>query len=117
MWHTDYTLIAGADLSAEQYRFVNAGGTLAGSETNAFGVNQSKGKVGDHIPATKFGYSRLYMAEPVTAGALVGQSNATSGAGAIVTSGGAYFAQVLTGCTSGGFAQVTCFGTPIPLTL
>ena len=112
MWNVSYTIVAGADLSGQQYKFINALGVLSTSETNPFGVNQSKGQSGDHVPVTKFGFSRLYMAEAVNAGARVGQSNATSGAGAIVTSGGHYFAEVLTGCTSGGIAQVVCFGTP-----
>jgi len=117
MWNVAYTIVAGADLSGQQYKFVNASGVLATSETNPFGVNQSKGKAGDHIPATKFGYSRLYMSEACSLGDYVGQSNATSGAGTIVTSGGCAFGQVLTGCDSGGIAHVTCFGAPVYLAL
>jgi hypothetical protein len=117
MWNAAYTVVAGEDLSGQQYKFVSQAGVLAGSETNAFGVNQSKGQTGDHVPAVKFGYTRLYMAQSIGAGAFVGQSNATSGAGVEVTSGGFFFAEVLTGCDSGGFAQVVCFGSPVYLAL
>ena len=96
MWTEKYTIIAGADLSGQQYKFINALGTLAGSETNVFGVNQSKGQAGDHVPAVKFGHSRLYMSIACSPGNFVGQSNTTSGAGTVVTSGIA-FAQVLPG--------------------
>lgn len=106
------TIVAGADLSGQQYKMVSALGVLATSETNVFGINQSKASTGDHIPATKYGFSRLYMTGACSMGDFVGQSNATSGGGAVVTSGGFFFAQVLTGCTSGGIAQVTCFGSP-----
>jgi hypothetical protein len=57
------------------------------------------------------------MSEAYSLGDYVGQSNATSGAGVIVTSGGCAFGQVLTGCDSGGIAQVVCFGAPVYLAL
>jgi hypothetical protein len=113
MWNEKYTVVAGADLSAQQYKFISALGVLAGSETNMFGINQGKPQSGEHIFAVKFGHSRLYMTAACSAGDFIGQSNATSGGGSVVTSGIA-FGQVLPGgtCSSGGYAQVTCFGGP-----
>lgn len=113
MWHEIYTIPNGAaaDLSAQQFKFVSALGVLAGSETNCFGINQSKASSGDHLSAVKFGHSRLYVTGACSLGDFIGCSNATSGGGTVVTSGIA-FAQCLVGATSGGYAQVTCFGAP-----
>lgn len=111
MWKEIYTIVAGADLSAQQFKFVSALGVLAGSETNAFGVLQGKPQSGEHAPLVKFGHSRLYVTGACSLGDFIGCSNATSGGGTVVTSGIA-FAQCLVGATSGGYAQVTCFGAP-----
>jgi len=114
MWENVYTVVAGADLSAQQYKFLSPLGVLAGSETNVFGVLQGKQQSGEHAPVTKRGFSRLYVCLACSKGDFIGQSNATSGAGTVVTSGVA-FAQVLVGANSGGIAQVDCFGQPTPI--
>jgi hypothetical protein len=112
-WHIDRTIVAGADLSAQQYKFVGPTGVLATSETNPVGVLQGKPKSGEHGAYTRYGTSRVYMSIACSKGDFIGQSNATSGAGAIVTSGGFAFGQVYTGADSGGFAIADLFGAPI----
>jgi hypothetical protein len=114
MWEQSLTVVAGADLSAQQYKFVSPLGVLAGSETNVFGVLQGKQQTGEHATVVRRGFSRLYVTGACSRGDFIGQSNTTSGAGTVVTSGVA-FAQVTTGAASGGIAMVDCFGQPTPI--
>jgi hypothetical protein len=116
MWKEIYTIVAAADLSAQQYKFISALGVLATSATQAFGILQGKSQLGEHAPVVKFGHSRLYVCLACSLGDMIGASDATSGAGTPVGSGGVAFAQVLVGANSGGIAQVTCFGAPAYLT-
>ncbi len=116
-WHNSISVVAGADLSAHQYKFVNYSGVLATSETNPCGVLQNKPEANEHATLLNVGRTRLIMVDSVGVGAFVGQSNTTSGFGAIVTSGGFAFGRTATGCDSGGLAMVDLFGAPVYIAL
>lgn len=112
-WGQDRTIVAGADLSGQQYKFINYLGVLATSATNACkGVLQNKPLSGEHAACRFLGVSRLYMASSVGAGTYIGQSNATSGAGSIVTSGGYARGITRTAINSGYSGEVELFGGP-----
>ena len=112
-WSVDRTVVAGADLSGQQYKFINYLGTLAGSQTAACkGVLQNKPQANEHGTCRFIGVSRLYMAVSVGLGAYIGISDATSGAGAIVTSGGHARGIARTAISSGYSGEVELFGGP-----
>ena len=117
-WGQDKTVVAGADLSAQQYKFINYLGTLAGSQTAACkGVLQNKPESGEHATCRFIGVSRLYMAASVGLGTYIGVSDATSGAGAIVTSGGHAHGITRVAISSGYSGEVELFGGPAYLGL
>lgn len=116
-WGQDFTIVAGADLSARQYKFIGPTGVLATSATNPIGVLQNKPQSGEHATYRPLGASKITMAASVGDGAYFGQSNASSGFGAIVTSGGFAFGRIMTGCDSGGLATGYLFGAPIYIAL
>jgi len=112
-WGVDLTVVAGADLSSSQFKFVNESGVLATSETNPAGILQNKPAANEHGAVRFEGVSKLVMAASVGPGVFIGQSNVTSGLGAIVTSGGFAFGRTRTGCDSGMLATVWIFGGPV----
>ncbi len=116
-WGEDYTIVAGADLSGQQYKMIGATGVLATSPTNPIGVVQNKPQSGEHATMRVCGISKITMAVSVGAGAFFGQSAATSGMGAIVTSGGMAFGRIVTGCDSGMIATGYLYGAPTYIAL
>jgi hypothetical protein len=112
-WRNDLALVAGADLSSQQYKFVGATGVLATSQTNPVGVIQNKPESTQHVAYAKQGRTKLYMCHSVGDGAWIGQSNTTSGAGAIITPPGYVWGITAKGCNSGGLARVDLFSEPI----
>lgn len=117
-WGQDRTIVAGADLSGQQYKFVNYSGVLATSSTNGIkGILQNKPLANEHATCRWTGVSRLYMAVSAGEGAYIGQSNATSGAGALVTSGGVAMGITRTAISSGYSGEVELFGGPFYLAL
>lgn len=112
-WRNDLALVAGADLSSQQYKFVGPTGVLATSQTNPVGVIQNKPAATEHISYAKQGRTKLYMCQSVGDGVLIGQSNATSGAGAIFTAPGYAWGITNKGCNSGSHARVDLFGNPV----
>jgi hypothetical protein len=115
-WGQDRTIVAGADLSAQQYKFVNYAGVLATSAANVFkGVLQNKPRQDEHATCRWLGVSRIYMAASVGAGTFIGISNATSGAGAIVSSGGIALGITRTAINSGYHGEAELFGGPFYL--
>ena len=112
-WRNDLALVAGADLSSQQYKFVGPTGVLATSQTNPVGVIQNKPQSTEHVAYAKQGRTKLYMCQPTSKGAWVGQSNTTSGAGAIITPPGYAWGITASECASGGLARVDLFTAPI----
>jgi len=111
-WGHDFTVVAGADLSAQQYKNVNVSGTLAGSSENVFGVLQNKPQSGEHATVRKIGYTKCYMPVSLGVGAVVMQSNANSGQIALVTSGQGGFGEIVFAASSGGIGTVYLYGGP-----
>jgi len=111
-WGEDFTIVAGADLSGQQYKLIGSTGVLATSETNPVGVVQNKPQAAEHATARFTGLSKIVVAASVGPGAFFGQSNATSGVAAIVTSGGHAFGRIVTGADSGMIATGYLFGAP-----
>jgi hypothetical protein len=112
-WRNDLALVAGADLSSQQYKFVGPTGVLATSQTNPVGVIQNKPQSAEHVAYAKQGRTKLYMCQPTSKGAWVGQSSVTSGAGALITAPGYAWGITASECASGGLARVDLFGAPI----
>lgn len=112
-WGIPFTVVAGADLSASQYKFVNLSGVLATSETNAYGVLQNKPDAsGQHASVIPRGRTKIYIATSCGAGAFIGQSNANSGDFAIVTSGGFAMGWLIKTAASGSIGTAELFGGP-----
>lgn len=112
-WKVDVTVVAGADLSGQQGKFVKYGGTLCGSDGDSImGVLQNKPLTNEHATVTRRGNSRVYAAVSLGAGCWIGPSNTTSGGAAIVTSGGTAFGQALTNGQSGALFIADLFGQP-----
>jgi len=112
-WRNDLALVAGADLSSQQYKFIGPTGVLATSQTNPVGVIQNKPQSAEHVAYAKQGRTKLYMCQPTSKGAWVGQSNTTSGAGALITAPGYAWGITASECASGGLARVDLFGNPV----
>lgn len=111
-WGIAYTVVAGADLSAQQYKFINLSGVLATSETNPYGILQNKPESGQHAQVITRGRSKIYMATSIGDGAYIGQSNANSGQVAIVTSGGYAMGWMIKAAASGSVGTAELFGGP-----
>lgn len=116
-WIISYTIVAGADLSAAQYKAVNISGVLATSATNGIGILQNKPQANEHATITIVGVTKALGAAALTAGSFVGYSGTTSGFLATVTSGGIACGRVLVACTSGYPASVYMFGAPTYIAL
>jgi hypothetical protein len=116
-WGVDFTIVAGADLSARQYRAVNESGVLSTSATNGIGILQNKPQSGEHATVRKVGVSKAVVAAAVTAGQFVGFSGASSGFLAVVTSGGIACGRVVSAAASGYLAGVYLFGGPCYIAL
>lgn len=112
-WRNDLALVAGADLSSQQYKFVGPTGILATSQTNPVGVIQNRPQSAEHVAYAKQGRTKLYMCQATSKGAWVGQSNTTSGAGALITVPGYAWGITASECASGGLARVDLFGAPV----
>ena len=112
-WRNDLALVAGADLSSQQYKFIGPTGVLATSQTNPVGVIQNKPQSAEHVAYAKQGRTKLYMCQPTSKGAWVTQSDATSGAGALLTPPGYAWGITANECASGGLARVDLFGGPV----
>ncbi len=109
-WGQDFTVVAGADLSGQQYKNVEPGGTLAGSSENWAGVLQNKPQSAEHARVRKLGLTKLYMAVSAGVGAFLMQSNANSGDVALATSGYNAFGEVFIAGNSGSYATVWLYG-------
>lgn len=116
-WGISYTVVAGADLSSQQYKFVNLSGVLATSAMNPYGILQNKPESGQHAQVISKGRSKIYMATSIGAGAFIGQSNANSGQVAIVTSGGVAIGRLITTASSGSVGTAELFGGPTYIAL
>lgn len=106
----DVTVVAGADISAEQYKPVSILGTLAGSADNVFGILQNKPIAGEHGAVRVTGLAKAYMSCSLGLGAFVMGSNANSGQIALASSGFCAFGQVFISAASGGYGTVHLFG-------
>lgn len=112
-WGIDFTVVAGADISGQQYKNVNVGGTLAGSADNVFGVLQNKPQSGEHATVRKLGYTKIYLPTSLGVGAVLMQSNANSGAIALATSGYCAFGELVFTANSGGYGTAYLYGGPV----
>lgn len=110
MWGQDFTIVAGADLSAKQYRPVGITGLLATTADNFNGILQNKPQSGEHATVRKIGLSFCYMAVSAGKGAELMQSAATSGSIALATSGYCSFGYVDVAANSGSIGQVWLYG-------
>lgn len=95
-------VIAGADLSAAQYKAVVIGGTIAADST-AMGILQNKPVSGQDATVGYQGRSRYVAAAAVSAGAKL--SVTTSGYLTTVTSGGDVIGRALGDVASGGIGE------------
>jgi hypothetical protein len=111
-WGIAYTVVAGADLSSQQYKFVNLSGVLATSASNAYGILQNKPESGQHAQVVSKGRSKIYMATSIGDGAYIGQSGANSGQVAIVTSGAVALGWMIKAASSGSVGTAELFGGP-----
>jgi len=109
----DVTIVAGADLSDQQYKPVGLTGLLATSADNVFGILQTKPQAGEHGTVRWHGFSKAYMSCSLGLGALVMGSNATSGYLALATSGYQAFAEVFIAANSGGYGTLKLYGGPL----
>ena len=109
-WKVELTVVAGADISAQQYKNVNLSGVLATSADNVFGVLQNKPESGQHAAVAVTGVTKIYMATSLGNGAFIMSSNATSGAIALATSGYNAFGQILKTANSGSIGTAWLFG-------
>ena len=106
------TLVAGADLSGQQFKFVGGTGVLATSETNPVGILDNKPQAGEGATVIIRGGGKLYRGGSLVAGALVGQSNTASGAGTLVLSGFHHVGFCVVAATSGQLASVQLTNLP-----
>jgi hypothetical protein len=110
-WKVDLTVVAGADLSAHQYRNVNLSGVLAASADNIFGVLQNKPDAsGQPARVAVGGATKIYFPTSLGKGALIMQSNATSGVIALASSGYCAFGQIINPANSGSIGTAWLFG-------
>lgn len=110
---SDVTIVAGADLSGQQYKPVNVSGVLATSADNVFGILQNKPQAGEHATVRWHGFSKAYMSCSLGLGALVMGSNATSGFLALQTSGYQAFGEVFIAANSGDYGTLKLYGGPV----
>jgi len=110
----DVTLVAGADLSAQQFKLVGklASGVtvLATSADNFFGILQNKPQAGEFATVRVDGISKIYMSASIGEGAMIMQSNANSGQIALVTSGYCAFGEIFITAASGSFGTAYLYG-------
>jgi hypothetical protein len=112
-WGVDVTVVAGADISAQQYKPVGLTGILSTTDATVFGVLQNKPQANEHGTVRKLGYSKLYMPVSAGAGALLMGSSVTSGFVALCTSGYLAFAEVVFAGNSGSYATAWLYGGPV----
>lgn len=110
-WNRCFTIVAGADLSAAQYKSINWAGTLASSSTNGAGIIQNKPQTGEHVTVCKVGATKALVGETVAVGDHVGFSDASSGWLSKVTSG-VICGEVMQAANSGYLAEVYLLGGP-----
>jgi len=110
-WGQDFTIVAGADLSGQQYKNVGkVAGVLATSADNFDGVIQNKPQAGEGITVRRLGVSKIYIPTSLGTGAEIMQSNATSGVIALATSGYCSFGYLLDGASSGSIGTAWLYG-------
>lgn len=109
----DVTIVAGADLSGQQYKPVNLAGVLATSADNVFGILTNKPQAGEHATVRWHGIAKAYMSCSLGLGALVMGSAATSGFLALATSGNQAFGEVFIAANSGDYGTLKLYGGPI----
>jgi len=106
-WGVDFTLVAGADLSGQQYKNVGkVAGVLATSADNFDGILQNKPQAGEMGTIRRLGVSKIYLPTSIGPGADLMQSNATSGVAAIATSGYLSFGFLLDVPSNGGSGSI-----------
>jgi hypothetical protein len=109
----DITIVAGADISGQQFKPVNLSGVLATSADNVFGVLQNKPAAGEHSTVRKSGLTKVYMSCSLGDGALIMGSNASSGYIALATSGYNAFGEIIYSAPSGSIATAYLYGGPV----
>lgn len=82
----DVTVDAGADLSAKQYYFVKADGTLCGAGGKALGILQNSPKSGRAAGIRVFGGSKLVLGGTVAVGDYIASDASGKGVKATVAS-------------------------------
>jgi len=93
-------VVAGADLSAAQYKVIAVAGTIAAEADTALGVLQNKPESGQHAAVAWEGHMKAYAAAAISAGARV--TVTTSGYMLTVASGdGGQVGKALTAAASG----------------
>ncbi len=114
-------VVAGADLTAKQYRGVRLAGTspVSGQAADVFGIIQNKPNTNEHATVCVFGESKLYFALAITAGTFFGFNDSgegipaafprwqNTGSGTVISSASALcYGRAIIGCASGGLAHV-----------
>lgn len=111
-WGKDFTVVAGEDLSGQQYKNVNVGGTLAGSGSDFYGVLQNKPESGEHATVRVYGFSKVYLPTSLGVGCFVGQSEANSGQLAFADVGSLAVGRLVFTSNSGGIGTIQLAGGP-----
>lgn len=84
--HETLTIVAGADLSTQQFKIISVGGTIAANALTGLGVLQGKPKNGEHATLAYMGDMKAYAGAAIAVGASL--TVTTSGYLTTVTSGG-----------------------------
>lgn len=112
-WGKDFTVVAGADLSAQQYKAIGLTGILSTTDVDVFGILQNKPQAGEHGTVRKVGMSKVYMPTSLGAGQLLMGSSTTSGFAVVCTSGSLAFGEIVYAAVSGSYATVWLYGGPV----
>lgn len=96
-------VVAGADLSGQQYKAIAVGGTIAATNTLAMGLLQNKPKSGEDATLAYLGRSKFRAGGAVTAGGAVKVT--TSGWIVAVASGDLAAGKALEAVSSGGIGE------------
>lgn len=97
-------VIAGADLSAAQYKVVDVAGTIAANNTAALGILVNKPRAGDGASVAFLGHTKAWVGAAVSAGARL--KTTTSGFLTNVASGDGSCAKALKAASSGSLCEV-----------
>lgn len=96
-------VVAGADLSAAQYKIVAVGGTIAATNLTALGVLLNKPQSGEAASVAYEGHVKVYAGAAIIAGA--GLKVTTSGYAITATSGSGVFGKALDTVSSGSLVS------------